>query len=92
MGCGSIIKIVLRDDLEVWHTSPLPERDVQKSLEIYDSFFAEAARYFDRLTRLDTVISKSSKPYSELATHKEYVITLKDKHGKKRSFWEKVND
>lgn len=36
-------------DLEVWHTSPLPERDVQKSLEIYDSFFAEAARYFDRL-------------------------------------------
>ena len=54
--------------------------------------YGHAARYFDRLTKLDTVISKSSKPYSELATHKEYVITLKDKHGKKRSFWEKVND
>ncbi|WP_374189994.1 DUF6880 family protein [Psychrobacter immobilis] len=54
--------------------------------------YGHAARYFNRLTKLDTVISQSSKPYSELATHKEYIITLKDKHGKKRSFWEKVND
>jgi hypothetical protein len=54
--------------------------------------YGHAARYFNRLTKLDTVISQSSKPYSELATHKEYVITLKDKHGRKRSFWEEVND
>lgn len=54
--------------------------------------YGHAARYFNRLTKLDAVISKTSILYSELVTHQEYVIALKDKHGKKRSFWEKAED
>ena len=54
--------------------------------------YGHAARYLNLLINLDTVISRSPKSYSELATHKEYLLALKDKHGKKRSFWEKVKD
>lgn len=54
--------------------------------------YGHAARYFNHLTNLDTVLNSSPESYSELTTHKEYVTTLKDKHGKKHSFWEKIKD
>lgn len=54
--------------------------------------YGHAARYLKRLINLDTAVSQFPNSYSTLITHQDYVTLLKDKHGKKRSFWEKVED
>lgn len=54
--------------------------------------YGHAARYFERLAQLDITISKAVNNYNGLISHQDYMITLTKNHGKKRSFWERVND
>ncbi|WP_367111131.1 DUF6880 family protein [uncultured Psychrobacter sp.] len=52
--------------------------------------YGHAARYYKHLVKLDAVISRSVDSYSSLNTHQEYSIALKEKHGKKYGFWERL--
>ncbi|WP_201558286.1 DUF6880 family protein [Psychrobacter sp. 72-O-c] len=54
--------------------------------------YGHAARYFKRLAQLDISISNAVNNYSGLDSHQDYMSSLTQKHGKKRSFWERVND
>ncbi|WP_296404950.1 DUF6880 family protein [Psychrobacter sp.] len=49
-----------------------------------------AARYLDRLNNLDVKLNKLCVSYNGIKSHKVYIDSLKSKHGKKSSFWEKV--
>ena len=54
--------------------------------------YGHAARYLNKIAQLDVLISRETDGYISLITHQDYVIKLTQKHGKKRSFWEKVKD
>jgi len=48
--------------------------------------YGHAAKYYKKLT----VMAKEIKHYAPLETHPAFVEQLEDKHGKKRSFWQRV--
>lgn len=52
--------------------------------------YGHAARYYKHLVKLDGFISRSIGGYTSLNTHQDYVKALKQTHGKKYSFWERV--
>lgn len=54
--------------------------------------YGHAARYYKKLSQLDSRLEFIANSYSSLVSNKDYIITLNDKHGKKYSFWERVND
>jgi hypothetical protein len=43
-----------------------------------------ARRYLDRLSALDSSVSD----YGDLASHADYLQQLRERHGRKRSFWQ----
>ena len=52
--------------------------------------YNHAARYYKHLVKLDTFIARSASQYMGLGTHQRYTETLRKTHGKKYSFWERV--
>ena len=48
--------------------------------------YRHAKRYVDRLSALDT----SVRDYRELSSHAEYLARLRERHGRKFSFWQLV--
>jgi len=54
--------------------------------------YGHAARYYNHLVKLDKLVDRLDEDYSGLDDHLKFVSALKDKHGKKRSFWDRVND
>lgn len=54
--------------------------------------YGHAARYLNKIAQLDAIINRETDGYSSLITHQDYVIKLTQKHGKKRSFWERLDD
>lgn len=54
--------------------------------------YGHAARYYKHLVKLDAFIDRSVNSYSSLDNHQHYVKALKDKHGKKYIFWDRVED
>lgn len=49
--------------------------------------YGHAARYYRQLYNLDAAIYQHGKSYEGIITHQEYLTALKDKHGKKTTFW-----
>ena len=54
--------------------------------------YGYAARYYKKLIQLDNKIASDPDSYSDLVAHESYTNALKEKHGKKYSFWERVED
>ena len=54
--------------------------------------YGYAVRYYKKLQKLDDSIKITADSYSSLLAHQHYMIKLRDKHGKKYSFWEQVDD
>lgn len=54
--------------------------------------YGHAARYYNHLVKLEAFIDRSNKGYSSLANYQDYIKALKQKHGKKYSFWERVEN
>lgn len=54
--------------------------------------YGHAARYYKKMLQLDFSISKTVERYAGLKSHRDYTKTLIEKHGKKYSFWERVED
>ncbi len=54
--------------------------------------YSYAARYYKKLQKLDSSIVRITDGYSSLISHKGYTTELRDKHDRKYSFWEKIND
>ncbi len=54
--------------------------------------YGHGARYYKRLQQIDDMLAAKQISYQSLATHSAYAEGLQDKHGKKRSFWERVNN
>lgn len=54
--------------------------------------YGHAARYYKNLVKLDAFINRSVDNYKSLSSHADYVKLMKQKHGKKYSFWERVED
>ena len=54
--------------------------------------YGHAARYYNRLQQIDDTLIANRISYQSLPTHIIYDEALQVKHGKKRSFWEHVND
>ena len=54
--------------------------------------YGYAVRYYKKLQKLDDSIKITADNYSSLLSHQHYIIKLRDKHGKKYSFWEQVDD
>ncbi len=48
--------------------------------------YGHAARYLKRLGELDGVVES----YAPAVDHEEYVGWLRDRHGRKRAFWRRV--
>lgn len=54
--------------------------------------YGYAARYYKKLVQLDSRISHLPESYSSLISHQDYINKLRDKHDKKYSFWERIED
>ena len=54
--------------------------------------YGYATRYYKKLQELDDSIKITADSYSSLLAHQYYIIKLRDKHGKKYSFWEQIDD
>ena len=54
--------------------------------------YGHAARYCKKLISLNAIIDKTEASYSTLTSHQAYIKALYEKHGKKYSFWERVED
>ena len=54
--------------------------------------YGHAARYYNHLVKLDKLVDRLDEGYSGIDNHLKFVSALKDKHGKKRSFWERLDD
>lgn len=54
--------------------------------------YGHAARYYNHLVKLDKLVDRLDEGYSGIDDHLKFVSALKDKHGKKRSFWERLDD
>ena len=54
--------------------------------------YGYAVRYYKKLQKLDDSIKITADNYNSLLAHQHYMIKLRDKHGKKYSFWEQVDD
>ena len=54
--------------------------------------YGHAAKYYKKLMQLDVTLAKDDIGYAGLIMHEEYDAVLTKMHGKKRSFWERVND
>nr|WP_317200408.1 DUF6880 family protein [uncultured Psychrobacter sp.] len=52
--------------------------------------YGHAARYYKHLVKLDAFINRSDASYMGLDHHKNYVDSIQKKHGKKYSFWDRV--
>ncbi|MGP4712819.1 DUF6880 family protein [Psychrobacter sp. DM8] len=52
--------------------------------------YGHAARYYKHLVKLDAFINRSDAGYMGLDHHKNYVDSIQKKHGKKYSFWDRV--
>ncbi|MDN3397784.1 hypothetical protein QL919_03470 [Psychrobacter sp. APC 3426] len=54
--------------------------------------YGHAARYYKKLFQLDFLVSKMNRGYNDLITPQAYTRALIQKHGKKYSFWERVEN
>ena len=54
--------------------------------------YGYAARYYKKLVQLDSRISHLPESYSSLISQQDYINKLRDKHDKKYSFWERIED
>ena len=54
--------------------------------------YGYAARYCKKLITFNTSIGNAAESYSTLMTHQDYIKTLYEKHGKKYSFWERLEE
>lgn len=54
--------------------------------------YGHAARYYKKLLQMDFTISRGQAGYNGLASHQQYTAELMQKHGKKYSFWERIED
>ncbi len=54
--------------------------------------YGYAARYCKKLITFNTSIGNAAESYSTLMTHHDYIKTLYEKHGKKYSFWERLEE
>ncbi|MES1965962.1 hypothetical protein M0N77_11655 [Psychrobacter sp. AH5] len=54
--------------------------------------YGHAARYYKKLLPMDFTISRGQAGYNGLASHQQYTAELMQKHGKKYSFWERIED
>lgn len=54
--------------------------------------YGYAARYCKKLITFNTSIGNTAESYSTLMTHQDYIKALYEKHGKKYSFWERVEE
>ncbi len=54
--------------------------------------YGYAARYCKKLIAFNTSIGNTVESYSTLMTHQNYIKALYDKHGKKYSFWERLEE
>ncbi len=54
--------------------------------------YNHAVRYYKKLMQLDSRLNPISNGYSSLISNENYISALNAKHGKKYSFWERVND
>ena len=54
--------------------------------------YGYAARYYKKLQKLDSSIERIADGYSSLISHQDYVNNLRDKHDKKYSFWERIEE
>lgn len=53
--------------------------------------YGHAARYLKQLYKLDAAIHQHKKSYQGTITHQDYLTQLQDKHGKKTSFWARID-
>ena len=54
--------------------------------------YGYAARYYKKLQKLDSSIERTTEGYNGLISHESYINDLRDKHAKKYSFWERIED
>ena len=54
--------------------------------------YSHAARYYKHLVKLDAFVDRSDQGYHSLSNHQDYVKALKQHHGKKYSFWDRVEN
>jgi len=54
--------------------------------------YGHGARYYKRLQQIDETLVAKQIDYQSLLAHSIYAEGLQDSHGKKRSFWERVNE
>lgn len=52
--------------------------------------YGHAARYYKHLIKLQAFIGRSEEGYQGLSNHEDYLNQLKHNHGKKYSFWDRV--
>lgn len=52
--------------------------------------YGHAARYLKQLSRIDDALQRQGKSYEGVITHQAYLKALQQQHGKKSSFWAKV--
>lgn len=54
--------------------------------------YGYAARYYKRLSPLDSTINKSTDGYNSLATHQQYTELLSQKYNERSDFWQRISD